>query len=175
MFISDPDGRRDSIYIRNRRKKAKLVYLPEETPLKYLDGVGFSNKVGDGINIKEFGFITSGGKDNKDEDRIIRGLFTPYIAASGENVEALAGHLCDIRVPHQYDFASGDRDYKQDFVVRGNDNSEFYAVTPKIKLSSNPITVCRGDCFVTTATVRMHRNFIDQDAPISDKIVNPTA
>jgi hypothetical protein len=59
-----------------------------------------------------------------------------------------------------------------DFLTRANNNSlEFYAVSNRTPLSVQALNVFRGDCFTNTITIRMHRNFIDQTAPIADKIV----
>ena len=150
---------------------AKLVYLPENTALKYINSVGFSNKVGDGINVSEFGFIKKGINEKYN---VNRGMFTPYIAVVDptvrekdktypEVVHNIIGKICDIRIPH-------DETYKNDFIVRANDSSPFYAVTNITSLSMN-VDVYRGDCFTNTVTMRMHRNFIDQTVPITDKIV----
>ena len=147
---------------------AKLIYIPENTPLKYVDECGFSTQVGDGINVKDFRFLESQINSNvATEDKVVRGHFTPFIGCITETDNAISdNYLYDIRVPH-------DESYKSDMVTRANDNSEYFAITNKTPIEDS-VDAFRGDCFTNTVTVRMHRNFIDQTAPVADMIVKPT-
>ena len=161
--------------------ECKLIYLPEGTQLKYIDNIGFSNQVGDGINVDAFGFLQDSEFDktgkNQDTTRntITRGLFTPYIGGicDDDNSEKdppqknddYINSLCNIRIDH-------DDSYRNDVIVRANDSSPFYAVTNKVPIDEE-LEVYRGDCFTNTVTMRMHRNFVDQTAPIADVIVKP--
>lgn len=160
---------------------AKLIYVPEGTPLKYIDNVGFSTQVGDGLSVSSFGFLENESRTNvRTADNIIRGQYTPFIGVITEQQYLMPNYLYNIRIPHS-------SDYKDDFRIRYNDSSEYYAVSNKLnflgQLVEDPETgdmitfvgaqVFRGDCFTNTVTVRMHRNFIDSTAPITDKIVKP--
>lgn len=160
---------------------AKLIYIPEGTPLKYIDNVGFSTQIGDGLNPSSFGFLENKDSENSPTaDKIVRGQFTPFIGviseSSAQNV--IPNYLYNIRIPH-------DSEYKADVRTRANDSSEYYAVSNKLSINAEQIEsetgkfigthVFRGDCFTNTVTVRMHRNFIDSTAPITDKIVKPKA
>ena len=146
-------------------KTVQLVYLPENTYVKYVNNKYFSNTIGDGINVDQFGVSDlSQGKNVYTEDRnVVRGLFTPYIAVAGD-IDNKFSYIYDIRIPH-------DTTYANDVKVRATDSSEFYAVSDRKRLDET-IDVYRGDCFKNLVTVRMHRNFIDQTAPIADKIVD---
>lgn len=185
---------------------SKLVYIPEGTAYKSVDGVGFSNMVGDGIHPQEFGYIQDPDKQKKlaaEDSSVnswnfypIRGLFTPYIAMpynvkegglsesiitnvdndTGEvtttKVDKLTQYdprvsnvICNIRIPT----SAG---YYNEILVRGGDNSPFYCVSDRNNLSET-LEIYRGDCYICQTTVRMHRNFIDQDAPVANKIVQP--
>lgn len=155
---------------------AKLTYIPQNTPLKYIDNVGFSTQAGDGINVSSFGFLEEepqfDSEHQGEEENIVRGQFTPFIGAVSNNVEP--NILYNIRIPHS-------DDYKADFITRANNYAEFYAVSNKISLNGSYelveglLNVFRGDCFINTVTLRMHRNFIDATAPVTDKIVKPNA
>lgn len=138
----------------------KLVYMPSGTAVKWIDNVGFSNQVGDAANISNFGFLEE-LNDDANADNVIRGMYTPYIAVVTENLEP--NYLYNIRLKH-------DDTYKLDFKARSNDNSEYYAVTNKIPLK-DCVNIYRGDCFSSTVTVRMNRNFVDQTVPTADRIL----
>ena len=139
---------------------AKLIYIPQNTPLKYIDNVGFSTQAGDGINVSSFGFLEEEPEQDLEnpgkEENLVRGQFTPFIGAVSNDIEP--NMLYNIRVPH-------DDDYKSDFITRANNYAEFYAVSNKISLDGSyelidgALNVFRGDCFVNTVTLRMHRNF----------------
>ena len=153
-----------------------MIYIPQNTPLKYIDNVGFSTQAGDGINVSSFGFLEEEPEQDLEnpgkEENLVRGQFTPFIGAVSNDIEP--NMLYNIRVPH-------DDDYKSDFITRANNYAEFYAVSNKISLDGSyelidgALNVFRGDCFVNTVTLRMHRNFIDPTAPVTDKIVKPEA
>ena len=164
--------------------EAKLIYIPEETPLKYIDNAGFSTKSGDGINVSSFGFLEKPENEYEakgDIVNIIRGNYTPFIGAISENSNIGTNILYNIRVPHSSDYSS-------DIKSRANNYAEYYAVSNRMSLNTTlpqnnseekvniiGVQVYRGDCFTNTVTIRMHRNFIDSTAPITDKIVKPQA
>ena len=146
---------------------SKLIYIPEETPLKYIDNVGFSTQVGDGINVNAFGFLVDNSNINYyAEDNIVRGKYTPFIGTISDTKEhgVQPNYLYNIRNKH-------DDNFRNDIIVRVNNSAEYYAVSDRHPLEESNIEVYRGDCFTNTVTVRMLRNFIDSTAPIADKIV----
>ncbi len=159
----------------NSSNTAKLIYIPEETPLKYIDNVGFSTQSGDGVNVNAFSFLEtedytgtqgySSRREDPYEDRIVRGKYTPFIGVISEN-GILPNYLYNIRNKH-------DDTYRLDVITRANDYSEYYAVSDRLELNDVSVDVYRGDCFTNTVTIRMNRNFIDANAPIVDKIVKP--
>lgn len=162
-------------------QKAKLIYIPQDTPLKYIDNVGFSTQAGDGVSVSSFSFLEKPESEysgNKSEiTNIVRGKYTPFIGAISDNNAIKPNFLYNIRVPHS-------TDYKVDFRTRANNSSEFYAVSNRMSFNETVsvgeenivgVMVYRGDCFVNTVTIRMNRNFIDSTAPITDKIVKPEA
>lgn len=147
---------------------SRLIYIPENTALKYINGIGFSTKVGDGTNVQEFGFLgKSPDWNDENNNKLVRGHYTPYIGAilNLEDTSSYCNILYNIRIPHS-------DSYKNEFIIRANSQSDFFAVTDKT-YTYNTLDVYRGDCFTNTVTVRMNRNFIDQNAPISEKIVDP--
>ena len=166
--------------------KAKLIYIPQDTPLKYVDNVGFSTQSGDGVNVSSFSFLEKPESEYTpplgDIVNIVRGKYTPFIGVIS-NSTIKENYLYNIRIPH----SDG---YRSDFRARANNSAEYYAVSNR--LSFNDVitetdeeteqdvdivgtSVYRGDCFTNTVTIRMHRNFIDSTAPITDKIVRPDA
>ena len=92
---------------------------------------------------------------------LLRGLFTPYIGLA--NNDEIPFGIYSIK--HKSAFNNGD------FLIREQDNSEYYCVSEYT--NSNSINVFRGDCFTNTITMRMIRNFIDNTAPVSDMILDP--
>jgi hypothetical protein len=66
---------------------------------------------------------------------------------------------------------------KQYFTIRANDQSAYYAITDRYDINTfiadSVIDGYRGDCFTNTITLRLQRNFIDSDAPVTEIIVNP--
>ena len=94
---------------------------------------------------------------------LIRGLFTPYIGLANKR-----------RIPiGVYSIKHKDLLADNDFLVRRQDQSEYYAVTEYKRVSDRSVNVYRGDCFTNTVTMRIIRNFIDDTAPVSDVIVDP--
>ena len=164
---------------------SKLVYIPERTAYKDMDGVGFSNMVGDGINPEQFGIIADLAADGVETESWknppIRGLFCSYIGMAfdltkytvvgkdGEHVPysdlRRSAAICSIRIPTSANCYN-------EILVRGNDTSAFYSVSNRSELSET-LDVYRGDCYICQTTTRVHRNFIDQNAPVATQIVQP--
>jgi hypothetical protein len=57
-----------------------------------------------------------------------------------------------------------------------NANNSYFAITNRFKLentdSKKTISAYRGDCFTSTVTIRLNRNFIDPTFPSNDLIVD---
>ena len=94
---------------------------------------------------------------------LLRGLFTPYIGIT--NNDNIPFGIYSIKNKDIFDTT--------DFLVRQQDNSEYYCVSEYTKNSI--INVYRGDCFTNTVSMRMIRNFIDTTAPVADMILDPDA
>lgn len=95
---------------------------------------------------------------------IIRGLFTPYIGLDCE--EDLHNKLGIYSLRHKENVDVND------LVVRSQDNSEYFCVSPYLSTDTTSKVVYRGDCFTNTVTMRIIRNFIDPTAPVSDTILD---
>ena len=94
---------------------------------------------------------------------LIRGLFAPYIGLANKS-----------RIPMGvYSIKHKDSLSENDFLVRKQDQSEYYAVSEYKKATDRSVNVYRGDCFTNTVTMRIIRNFIDSTAPVSDVILDP--
>lgn len=151
---------------------SNAIYVPEDTPLKYINGVSFSTKVGSNTEPSKFGFLNerpfgnASGSDSKTRDDLVRGAYTDYIGIYNSS-GYVPTTLYNVRVKY-------DPTYKLEFLARGNNQLEYYAVTDKTLLKDSSVAY-RGDCYTNTVTVRMHRNFIDPTAPLADVIVDPYA
>ena len=89
---------------------------------------------------------------------IIRGLFTPFIGTN----KLLSHGLWSIRIKDKADANS--------LLIRQQDESPYYTVSERTDLETT--NVYRGDCFTNTVSMRIIRNFIDPDVPVSDNIVD---
>lgn len=162
--------------------QSKLIYVPSDTPLKYVDDYGFSTRAGSAEDVKDFRFFDSKNYD-KNNNKIVRGVFCPFI---GTNQNLTDNAIYTIRVSN-YSQA-----YEtQYFKIRGNDLSPFMAISPRYELEDSELnkvinentqnynyvvpTVFRGDCFTATVTVRINTNFIDSEVPTADTIVDPNS
>lgn len=160
--------------------QSKLIYIPTDTPLKYVDEYGFSTRVGSSEDVKEFRFFSEKNYE-KSNNYIVRGVYCPFI---GCNKDLIDNSIYTIRV-NNYSQA-----YEtQYFKIRGNDLSPFMAISPRYEIEDTSFlkeinenngsinfaipTVFRGDCFTSTVTIRINTNFIDSEVPTSDMIVNP--
>lgn len=112
---------------------------------------------------KYFGELYSLLYGNNTNINLLRGLFTPYIGIT--NNDKIPFGIYSIKNKNVFN--------KNDFLVRQQDNSEYYCVSEYTKKSA--IDVYRGDCFTNTVSMRMIRNFIDSTAPIADIILDPDA
>lgn len=61
-------------------------------------------------------------------------------------------------------------------MIRGNDNSSFSAVSDRFEINPNvtkTLNIYRGDCYTSTVTLRLNRNFVDSETPVNETIVDP--
>lgn len=57
--------------------------------------------------------------------------------------------------------------------IRMHDSSAYYAISDRLEISELVNTICyRGDCYLSTYTQRINRNFQDPSAPTNDIIVD---
>lgn len=160
--------------------QSKLIYIPTDIPLKYVDDYGFSTRAGSSEDAKDFRFFSSKNYE-KNNNNIVRGVYCPFV---GTNQDLKDNAIYTIRV-NNYSQA-----YEtQYFKIRGNDLSPFMAISPRYELEDKDLnkvlnengsivkyevpTVFRGDCFTATVTIRINTNFIDSEVPTNDMIVNP--
>ena len=99
---------------------------------------------------------------------LLRGLFCPYIGITynGKTNNGLKDFPFGI-----YSIKAKKELSSEDFLVRQQDNSEYYCVSEYT--NKHTINVYRGDCFTNTVSMRMIRNFVDNTAPVSDIILDP--
>ena len=165
---------------------AKVVYVPEDTSLKYFDKVGFSTLAGDGVNPNQFKFLkTNSLSSNASNINVVRGKYTPFIGVytkadsdnKGNEVQVedqtalkigciAPNFIYDVRVQHS-------DTYKNEVTARANNQDSYFAITDRTALSLG-CDIYRGDCFTNTVTIRMHRNFIDESVPTAETIIDPT-
>ena len=116
----------------------------------------------------------------------VRGIYSPYLGITTENNNIKVGSIINIFIPG-YSYSK----LEEYFNIRMSDTSAYYPITdrlelfkPKLGISSSHYlfnddsdtvsrTNCfRGDCFISTFTERINRNFQDPSAPNNDKIVD---
>lgn len=165
-YTSDPIAVRDAFW-KDRRKGPdhKYRYFHLENIFNTVDEGYFTGIISDGDN-KNIGF------NSVLNVNIVRGQFTPYIGILSSK---LSKHgIYSIRIPQ----LGKTNEY---FLIRKQDESPYYTVSnrigPKVEegegnIDTQYIDVYRGDCFTNTVSMRIIRNFIDPDVPISDNIVD---
>ena len=159
-------------FITSTNRSAKCIFINENVPYKIINNYTFSTKAGNAESVKDFGFYgdtlddqSVDGKYGKNNYNLVRGVYSPYIGVC-TNLEDNA--IYNIKVSNY-----SNQFMEEYFGIRRDDNSPFYAITDRFELDSFESTdVYRGDCFTNTVTVRLNRNFVDPDYPISDTIVD---
>ena len=175
-MLQNGEADRNQSKLDKNKWTAKLIYIPEETAYKSIDGIGFSTKVGDGINPQEFRWIDNEvdyAQKSWDQHWPIRGLFTPFIGAvikDGVTLGEASAHS-PLAAPHVYNIQKIISSELEEIKMRGTDVTPFYNTSVKVGLDEK-LSVYRGDCYICKTTVRMHRNFIDQNAPIAEQIID---
>ena len=101
-------------------------------------------------------------------DTLVRGLFGTYVGIGDAKLNA--GEIFNVR-PKGYNTTLK---YKQnEFDSRFNVSSPYYPISDRLEWGSTSVDCYRGDCYVGNFTHRMHRNFIDSELPLNNKIVDP--
>ena len=145
--------------------KSSTIFVDEDVPLKYVNNHGFSTRAGTPEDVKQFSFF----KDRnfaKKNNSLLRGVFCPFLGLTS-NIE----DNCIYNVRVQNYSSIFEKDY---FSIRGNDNSSYFAISNRYEVTEidKSIDCYRGDCYTTTVSIRLNRNFIDPDVPINETIVD---
>ena len=93
---------------------------------------------------------------------LIRGLFCPFVGLTHKDSFDLG--IYSIKHKDSFDV--------NDFLVRRQNNSEYYCVSNYNPIEKTNADVFRGDCFTNTVSIRIIRNFIDPVAPVNDTILD---
>lgn len=102
-------------------------------------------------------------------DSLIRGVFGTYVGIG--NISLNPGEVFNVR-PKGYNETLK---YKEnEFNSRFFNSSPYYSISDRTDLTNlNSIVCYRGDCYIGNFTHKMHRNFIDPELPLNDKIIDP--
>ena len=88
-------------------------------------------------------------------------MFTPYV-----------GVTADLNADHGiYSINIAGSTHVNNILVREQDESPYFTISKRFDLYENKVSVYGGDCFTTTNSIRIIRNFIDPDVPITNNIV----
>lgn len=133
---TDENGKKTTYTIDKTREtnlnniQGKLIYVPTDTPLKYVDDYGFSTRAGSAEDIKDFRFFSSKNYEKKNNN-LVRGVYCPFV---GTNQSLDDNSIYTIRV-NNYSQA-----YEtQYFKIRGNDLSPFMTISPRYELEDEEI------------------------------------
>ena len=145
--------------------QSTLIYVDSETPAKFINDLGYSTKCGMAEDVSKFSFFSETNK-REATNKILRGVYCPFI---GTNQNLNKNTVYTIKVPNY----SGAliKDY---FSIRGKDTAPFYAISDRYSIDNSFNVDCfRGDCYSNTVTVRINRNFVDSEVPVTDIIIDP--
>lgn len=162
-------------------RDVKLTMIEDNKPLAYSGTKRFSTRVG--IPEEAYTFSWFNGQDTgRYATNLIRGAFGGFVGMENFSEETT---IVDIHIPG-YD-QSNMKDY---FQLRADSFHPFYAMSDRYDLTlltapvtpySNigreddniSLTEYRGDCFISTYTTRITRNFEDPETPVNDIIIDP--
>lgn len=165
------DGRMFSVDYANKDLpnldyKGTAIYVGSDIPMKYVNDFGYSTRAGSQEDVKQFSFFNVRNLDDGKNTNLVRGIYCPFI---GVNQNLHNNTIYNIRLKNYSEVFL--KDY---FTIRGNDNSEFFSISDRYEIDDNNVhSIYRGDCFTSTTTIRMNRNFIDSEVPVCDIIVEP--
>lgn len=180
----------------NTSESNRCIYVTPRTNMKVVDEFAFSTVIGDSTSTaislqsikstnteylvnhhdtntdaglsKYDGGVSYSTTVGKNQERtymninLLRGYFAPFVGIG----RTLTNN--DIGI---YSIRNKDTDFAIN--IREQDNSPFYCVSNRFKLSNNEVNIYRGDCFTNTISFRMQTNFVDDTAPVANMIVAP--
>lgn len=101
-------------------------------------------------------------------DSLIRGNFGTYVGIG--NSVLSPGEIFNVR-PKGYNETLK---YKEnEFKNRFYTSAPYYSISDRQEFNENSIICYRGDCYIGNFTHKMHRNFIDPELPLNDRIIDP--
>lgn len=145
----------------DEEKNSFLVFIDKDIPSFYLYEKYFSTRSGTPYSVKDFAFLEEVSEESK-YDKLIRGIFCPIIGSS----ETLgASSIYSIKL---------DRSPNTFVSSLLNSSNDYFSITNRISIDENIniISAYRGDCFTTTVTIRLNRNFTDSTLPLNNTIVD---
>ena len=163
-FFIDYDG--SSNLTSSSELHTSVVFIDTDTPMKYINGNAFSTRCGIAEDVSKFAWFSSIDKASATTNKLLRGVYTSFLGVSS----ILSPNMVyTIKVPNYSSTLM--KDY---FLIRGKDNSPFYAISNRYDIDDiNLIDCYRGDCYTNTVTIRINRNFVDSEVPVNDIIVDP--
>lgn len=146
--------------------ETQLVYIPENTPLKYFNKRGFATRIGNAESAKEFMPAFASSIKDLSTANPVRGIFAPFIGIISDQLPR-NNNLVTIKVLGED---------KALLTERQNNKSPYFSISDRYSLESmtnvNINTLYRGDCYTCTVSMRYITNFSDPTVPINDTIVN---
>ena len=171
-------------------RKYNLIYIPEDTPLKYINNVGFSTRAGSAEDAKTYSCIfrndstTFEGRNmNLYIPSPTRGTFMPFIgvySSSNDDIFTITSSQQLYNNIYPSLLVTIKRVYSDVSAIiqeRKIDNSPYYSASDIINISDQTTNniieqeIFRGDCFVCTVSVRYNNNFADPSFPVNDIVV----
>lgn len=178
------------IYTQNTAliNNAYVVSLQDSAPVASANGKIFRAKAGTAEEAFRYRLIgnlqseadngTLSAKDLKETDKLVRGLYSPYLGIN--SVKLSSDQFIDLYFPG-FEMSK----FSNYFNIRMEDVSQYYPIGDRIQLNTLPTDYStwaesgyyfnqfRGDNYICTFTWRMNRNFSDATAPTNDIIVEP--
>lgn len=160
------------------------VFVDSNTAIKVVDDKAFSTVAGDASDVSRYSPLSTAyavGTDQSDIDdptsevyvkatrniNLIRGNFTPFVGLTSEQFTKDSNNFGVYSIKLKQELNDSDN------LVRAQDNSEFYCISERFYLKDTKnIIVYRGDCYTNTISIRLIRNFIDPNVPISENILD---
>lgn len=143
---------------------ALLVYIEKNIPSFKLDKYYFSTKTGVAESTREFSFFKSRDIDAKAKD-LLRGVYCPII---GTNIKLDPSSIYTVKTKINNEIS-----WIQTLM---NSNYPYFSITNRYRLTpdtfNQKIEAYRGDCFTSTVTIRINRNFLDPTVPGNNEIID---
>lgn len=165
----------DSLNIDQQYQEVKIVGVEDGAKLVAIGDQMFSARAGEAEEAFRFEFVESEYKQDNGGNKVVRGIFGPYLGIVGLQKSA---QLISIKIP-DYSFTNM-KDY---FSIRYYDEAPFYSISDRYSLDSIKLkfngdnievpTCYRGDCYISNFTHRINRNFIGSNTPTNNDIVDP--